>query len=370
MSRSKTVRYAVVGLGHIAQAAVLPAFRHAKSKASLAALVTGSPKKAKLVSRKYGVETVASYEQYDELLQSGLIDAVYIALPNEQHAEFACRALAAGIHVLCEKPLAVTSEECRRMIATAEASGSKLMTAYRLHFDVPNLKAMEMCRRGKLGELKTFVSSFSYVLKDKKNIRVRPLVGSGPLWDLGIYCINAARYVFGTNPTEVLATSVRRSHGTFTDADESVSAILRFPDLRTAVIHSSFGMAESSYFEVYGDKGMLRLQNAYEYAFPPELTTLIGGKRSKKTFEVVDQFAPELSYFSKCILENAPVEPNGEEGFADVAVMEAIEASLKTHGVVAVDYGALRKTAEPVPAMGERRPKVEEPTLVDVRSAS
>jgi glucose-fructose oxidoreductase len=368
-SRRRTVRYAVVGLGHIAQAAVLPAFAHARRNTTLAALVTGSPKKAAQLAKKYRVP-VHPYGHYDDLLRSGTVDAVYIALPNEMHHEFSVRALDAGVHVLCEKPLAVSSEQARQMVGAAERSGAKLMTAYRLHFDGPNLEAVKLCRRGKLGNLRTFVSSFSYVIQDRSNIRLRPLVGSGPLWDLGIYCINAARYLFQSNPTEVLARAIRPRRGLFTHVDESVSALLHFPDNRTAIITSSFGMAESSWFEVYGDKGMLRLQNAYEYAFPPELHTQMGDKRSVKKFKVVDQFAPELAYFADCILKDKPVEPSGREGLADVAIIEAIEASARTGGVVSVEYGGVRKTATPDPTMVERKPAVDEPELVDVRSAS
>jgi predicted dehydrogenase len=364
------VRFAVVGLGHIAQVAVLPAFRHARKNSELTAFVTGSRRKAKLLSRKYDVGNIYSYEQYSELLQSGEVDAVYIATPNEEHTDYACRALRTGIHVLCEKPLAITTEDCLKMIAASKESGAKLMTAYRLHFDKPTMDAIQLCRRGKLGKLKTYLSSFSYVIQDKTNIRLRPMAGSGPLWDIGIYCINAARYLFLENPIEVFGYGARMNEGPFSSVDESVSVLMRFSDDRVATFQCSFNMTESSYFEVYGNKGMLRLTNAFEYAFPPELHTFINEKRSKKKYKKVDQFAAELDYFADCIRRNKKIEPSGEEGFTDVAIILAIEQSTGEGKPIAVNYAGLVKSAEPRKEMVTQKPPVTKPELIDVKSAS
>ena len=140
----KQIRYAVVGLGHIAQVAVLPAFANARRNSRLAALVSGDALKREQLSRKYGVEKAYSYAQYDECLKH--VDAVYIALPNDMHCEYAVRAARAGVHVLVEKPMAVTEEECERMIAAAREGGVKLMVAYRLHFERANPEAGAVAR--------------------------------------------------------------------------------------------------------------------------------------------------------------------------------------------------------------------------------
>jgi predicted dehydrogenase len=150
--RDRTIRYAVVGLGHIAQVAVLPAFEHARKNSSLAALVSDDPVKLKELGDRYAIENRYSYQQFDDCLQSGAIDAVYIALPNHLHAEYSVRAAEAGIHVLCEKPMAVTEDECQKMLAAAELSSVRLMIAYRLHFEKTNLEAIEIVRSGVLGE--------------------------------------------------------------------------------------------------------------------------------------------------------------------------------------------------------------------------
>src|SRR5688500_10020026 len=155
--RRGPIRYAVVGMGHIAQVAVLPAFAHAKRNSRLVALVSDDRAKRRTLASRYGVESTFSYEDYDACLEQ--VDAVYIALPNSLHAEYAVRAARAGVHVLCEKPLAVTAAECQRMIAACRRHGVKLMTAYRLHFEAINLQVVDLVRRGRIGEPKFFNSS-------------------------------------------------------------------------------------------------------------------------------------------------------------------------------------------------------------------
>src|ERR1051325_4419858 len=162
----RKIRYAVVGLGYIAQIAVLPAFQHARSNSQLVALVSGDPLKLRKLGKKYGVARTYSYDQYDECLESGEVDAVYIALPNSMHCEYTVRAAEAGIHVLCEKPLAVTETECEEMIAAAAQSNVQLMTAYRLHFEKSNLEEIEIVRAGKLGEPRIFGSLFTMQVRE------------------------------------------------------------------------------------------------------------------------------------------------------------------------------------------------------------
>src|SRR5688572_1872174 len=208
-SHAGSVRYAVLGLGHIAQAAVLPAFKHARRNSVLAALVSGEEKKLKQLGRRYGVKNLCGYDEVDELFASGEIDAVYIALPNDMHKDYTIRAARAGIHVLCEKPLAVTSRDCEAMIRATRQANVKLMTAYRLHFERANLEAAQLARSGKLGDLRFFSSDFAMQVSDD-NIRLRPAKeGGGPLYDIGVYCINAARYCMGQDPAMVWATATR-----------------------------------------------------------------------------------------------------------------------------------------------------------------
>ena len=197
---SGPVRYAVIGLGHIAQVAVLPAFEHATENSQLTALVSDDPQKLSTLQRRYGVPHVFSYEDLDECLE--LVEAVYIALPNSMHGEFAVRAAEAGVHVLCEKPMAVTVEECERMIAVAREHDVRLMVAYRLHFEHVNLKAIGLLEQGVIGEPKLFNSTFSMRVRPG-DIRTKRAMGGGTLYDIGVYCINAARNLFRAEPTQV-----------------------------------------------------------------------------------------------------------------------------------------------------------------------
>src|SRR5262245_50047250 len=157
-SKSKPVRYAVIGLGHISQNAVLPAFAHARRNSRLEALVSDDSRKLKTLSNQYQIQSTFSYDQFEECLAA--VDAVYIALPNSMHAEYTIRAANAGVHVLCEKPMAVTADECQKMIDACREANVKLMIAYRLHFEPINLEAIDLVRRGRLGDPKFFNSSF------------------------------------------------------------------------------------------------------------------------------------------------------------------------------------------------------------------
>src|SRR5712671_701158 len=225
--RRAIVWYAVVGLGHIAQVAVLPAFTHARRNSRLAAIVSGDRTKRREIATRYRLDRAFGYDEFDECLQS--VDAVYIALPNSMHADYTVRAARAGVHVLCEKPMAVTAAECRQMIAACRRAKVKLMIAYRLHFETLNLSAIDLARSGRLGELKFFNSSFSMTVR-RGDIRTKRSCGGGTLYDIGVYCINAARNLFRAEPTQVSATSINSGLATLAEIDETTAATLRFGD--------------------------------------------------------------------------------------------------------------------------------------------
>ena len=161
----KRIRYAVVGLGDIAQGAVLPSFENATENSELAALISDDPLKLQKLGRYYEVSDRLSYRDYDAYLRSGNVDAVYIALPNSMHRDFAVRAAAAGVHVLCEKPLALTEDECHEIIEACAKARVKLMTAYRLHFEHANLESIKIVQSGRIGEPRIFQSLFTMQVK-------------------------------------------------------------------------------------------------------------------------------------------------------------------------------------------------------------
>jgi predicted dehydrogenase len=360
----RTVGYAVVGLGHIAQTAVLPAFRHAGESSRLVALVSGDAKKRKALGSRHDVPAFR-YEDLDDVLARDDVDAVYIALPNTLHAACAVRAARAGVHVLVEKPMATSEEDCRRMIDAAEESGVRLMIAYRLHFEPANLGAVEIVRSGRIGEPRFFTSEFSYQVK-AGNIRVDASTGGGALWDLGPYCINAARYLFGAEPTEVFAMEAGARDRRFRGVPEGWSVSLRFPDERLATFTCSFGAAPTDTFRVVGSKGDVRLEPAFEYVGSLVRHLTVDEKTRVKRYPPSDQFAPEIADFSRCILEGRDPEPDGWEGLADVRIIEAALRSAREH--VPVRLEPIERRRRPAAGQTRRRPPVKAPEAVHAES--
>lgn len=363
----RKIRYAVVGEGYISQAAVLPAFAHATRNSSLAALVSGDPVKLKKLGKKYAVPHTFSYEEYDACLQSGEVDAVYIALPNHLHREYTVRAARAGVHVLCEKPMAVTERECERMIRACDDNHVKLMIAYRLHFEEANMKAVEILKSGKIGEPRIFNSVFTQQV-EAGNIRLKDETGGGTLYDIGIYCLNAARYLFRAEPIEVTAYTASNGEQRFKEVEEMASVMLRFPDDRLATFVCSFGAASANSYQIIGTKGDLRVAPAYELADKLKHELTVNEKTRERTFSKRDQFAPELLYFSDCIINDHKPEPSGAEGLIDVAIIRAMYRSAKTGKPV--KFGKFERKPRPTLKQELQRPPVEMPDLVNAETPS
>ncbi|HYE05839.1 MAG TPA: Gfo/Idh/MocA family oxidoreductase [Planctomycetota bacterium] len=368
LSRGERVRYAVVGLGHIDQVAVLPAFRHARENSELVALVSDDQEKLEKLGEQYDVAQCVAYDQYEHLLASGDIDAVYIGLPNHLHRYATETAARHGVHVLCEKPIAASSEDARAMIATCEEHGVRLMVAYRLHFEAANLEAVRLAT-SRIGDPRLFTSTFGFTLQDRDNIRGRAESGGGALLDIGVYCINAARYLFRDEPIEAFAVQARSGlHVVHDDVDETVAATLRFPGDRLAQFTISFAVAPVASYTLVGTSGTVRLDPAYEYAEPIELTAVIDDRETARTYPKRDQFAPELVHFSTCVIEGRDPGPSGREGLADVIVVEALKRSIAEGRPVAVRVDGAGE--RPTPAQAMSKPPVREPEPVNSESPS
>jgi glucose-fructose oxidoreductase len=258
--------------------------------------------------------------------------------------------------------MATTAKDCHAMIAACQKGGVKLMIAYRLHFAPAHLQAIRLARSGRLGELRYFSSTFGMQVK-ADNIRTSSADGGGPLFDLGVYCINAARYLFGDEPVEVrAATAAKRGDERFSEIEEMASVLLRFPGDRLAQFTCSFGSADTAALELVGTKGILRMDPAYEYVGELKWTLSVGGKEQKKTFPAGDQFAPELIHFSDCVLKEQKPEPDGNEGMADVRIVEAIFKAAKSGCIVKI--APVRPQKHPKPSQAIRRPPVKKPDLV------
>ena len=344
LAPKKKIRYGFVALGDIAQEAMLPAVEHTGNSA-IAALVTDDPVKAGRLAERYSVQHTYSYEQFPKMLASGNIDAVYIATPNWRHAEFVLPALAAGIHVLVEKPLEIDTARCQQILDAQRAAKAKLMVAYRLHFEPATVAAIERVRNGELGQVHLFTSTFAQMV-DPANHRAKT-EAAGPVLDMGPYPVNAVRNLFGAEPTEVSAFGSRHANSGLGDFDDTVTVMLRFPEGRLAqFVVSYYGNAIDTY-TVLGSKGSLQVQPAYTYGKSLEHSLTIGEKKDNITYKNTDHFGGEMKYFSDCILHEIDPEPDAEEGLADVRVLEAIQRSLKTGEVQTLAPFARSKRIDP-----------------------
>ena len=331
----KKVGYAVVGLGELALGEVMPAFGECQYSEPVA-LVSGHPDKARRVAEFYHIDpqSIYNYDNYDELAKNDKVDAIYIILPNNMHAEFTIRGLKAGKHVLCEKPMASTVEECERMIAAADAAKKKLMIAYRLHYEPFNLKVMELCEQKAFGKIKTFSSSNCQNVK-APNIRLSKELGGGPLGDVGVYSINAARYVTREEPTEVTGVAQQPADDPrFREVPESVAFTMKFPSGVIAHCDCSFGTEVSRKYRVHCENGYIDMDPAFSYT-GLQLHTMqsaggMNGKLTKHDLLPANHFAGEMDHFSQCILHDTPPRTPGQEGLADTRVIVAIDEAIKT----------------------------------------
>lgn len=352
------VRFAVVGLGDIAQRAVLSAFSHARSRATLAALVSGQPRKRRVLGARFKGVIACGYDEYDDLMASGSVDAVYIALPNEMHADFAHRAMRAGIHVLCEKPMATTVADARAMRVAAQRTGVQFMVAYRLHFDPATLTAIDLARDRRAGALRIFASIFSSPVK-RGDIRLTRK-GRGGLFDLGIYCVNAARMVFRTEPTEVMAMNAGFGSGRFREVPEMTAALLRYPGERIAMFVCSLNAYRGSSWTAVAMKRLVSMEPAYSYYEPLSVELRSDTTRRTRRYGIHDQFAAELDHFVARIRSGRKAEPSAREGEADIRILDAIDRSARTGRRVLLrgiprDELPTRREARAHPAVGPKR---------------
>jgi glucose-fructose oxidoreductase len=366
--KDRKARYAIVGLGHIAQVAVLPAFANAQNS-ELVALVSSNDDKLAELSARYDVQHAVHYDDYDQLLTDGIVDAVYIALPNHLHHDYTIRAAERGVHVLCEKPMAVTEDECRDMIETCDEHDVRLMIAYRLHFEEGNMEAVRLARDGALGEPRLFHSIFAQDVKPG-DVRLYPLhQGGGPVYDMGVYCINAARYLFRDEPIEVTAFTGTRPDERFEDVEEMTSAMLRFSEDRLASFTVSFGAVRIATFELVGTAGRLWMEPAYHYATESTLHVEIESAQPRQDrYPKRDQFGPQLIHFSDCILNNRKPEPDGWEGLADIRVVEAIYQSARSGESVRLEK--IDRKRRPGPEQVIVRPSFPKPKEIQASGPS
>jgi predicted dehydrogenase len=340
MALSKRTGVAVVGLGGIAEKAILPAFKHSK-KTRLIALVSGSEKKARRLAERFRVSDYYAYDDYALCLNHPQVDAVFIATPNGNHAEYAERAAAAGKHVLVEKPIATTVEDAQRMVETCRANGVRLMVAYRKYFDPASVALKKLVSGGKLGRLKIIHSAFTIYLPPTKKVQPwrldRRLAGGGSLMDVGIYCINTARWLVAKDPVEAMGYSWTVAPQQFSEVEENISFRLTFPDGLVLQATASYGAAQGHFIQLHGERGWAALNPAFAWDEERRLFGKIGGRWFEKTFKIVDEFALELDAFADSIRRKRDPEPSGIEGLRDMIIMHAIYRSARENRPVPIN---------------------------------
>ncbi|HXS78496.1 MAG TPA: Gfo/Idh/MocA family oxidoreductase, partial [Terracidiphilus sp.] len=266
---------------------------------------------------------------FDEIAHNPSVDAVYVALPNSMHAEYTIRAAKADKHVLCEKPMATSVEDCEKMIAACKAANKKLMIAYRCHYEPTNLRAIKLIRDGAIGQVQTIQSAFGFNISKGEWRLSKALAGGGPLYDVGIYSLNACRYLTGEEPDHIAAyASTIDRDGRFNEVEENVSWTMHFPSGILASCSTTYGANMPGYFHVYGSKGWIQVDNAFVYE-GLHLHAFASGKDLDEPNPARDpsQFQAEAEHFSHCIQNNLEPQSPGEEGLRDMRYIAQIYQS-------------------------------------------
>jgi predicted dehydrogenase len=326
---TKKIGYAVIGLGRIA-GHFMPGTR-STTNSQITALVSGHRNKADHIAAEYGIPStcIYSYENFDQIVSNPSVDAVYVALPNSMHAEYTIRAAKAGKHVLCEKPMSTNVAEAEQMIAACKAANVKLMIAYRCHYEPTNLKAVRMIREGALGQVQAIESSFGFNMGPHEWRTNKKLAGGGPIFDVGIYSLNACRYLTGEEPQHISAYASTIDHDPrFAEVEENMSWTMKFPSGIVASCATTYGANMPGYYRVYGSKGWLQVDQAFVYE-GLRLRAEIEGTPIDEVNPARDpsHFQAEAEHFSHCIQNNLQPQSPGEEGLRDMRYISQIYSS-------------------------------------------
>jgi predicted dehydrogenase len=334
----KKTGWAIVGLGSLAINQILPAFAQCE-KSKPVAFVSGHPDKANKLAARYGVDpkNIYNYQNYDTIKNNPEVDIIYIVLPNCMHAEYTIRGFQAGKNVLTEKPMACTPADCQKMIDAGRQAGKKLMVAYRCRYEPYNQEAIRMARSGELGPTQVIVADAGWNTSDPNMWRLKKdLAGGGSLMDIGIYALNASRYLTGEEPTEINALMYNKpGDPRFREVEETINFQLRFPSGVLANCTSSYGYVSTSRYRVIGTEGWLNMDPATWYS---GLRMTVGRKNiiEEVNLPVKDHFAMEMDHMSECVMENKELLTPGEEGLRDITLMMAIYEAARSGKTVKV----------------------------------
>ena len=353
----RRVGYAIVGLGRLSIDQILPAFATSKYCKPVA-LVSGDRNKAMKLAAQYGIPdtNITDYQNYERLKDMPGVDAIYIVLPNSMHKEFTVRGAKIGKHILCEKPMATSAADCEAMIDACKQANVRLMIAYRQQYEPMNLFLQSTVQAGKLGKVRSVVASNSQNEGDPTQWRLkRALAGGGCLPDVGVYCLNATRFLTNEEPEEVTAMIVQpKDDPRFAEVESRCSFVLRFPSGMIATLTTAYDVHHSSFLRMEGTEAMAEMDPAFGYHGAKLRFSKLGEADSfglpgnstdpKERKEVEfhpelpdkDQFAIEMDHFSQCVMNNRQPRTPGEEGLQDQRIMDAIYKSAATGRAVRI----------------------------------
>ncbi|QNI38200.1 Gfo/Idh/MocA family protein [Edaphobacter albus] len=330
-SPARKIGYCIIGLGRIAD-------HHMRgiaesSTARVTGLVSGHRDKAERIAAQYGVSTssIYSYENIERIRENKDIDAVIVCLPNSMHAEYTIRSAKSGKHVLCEKPMAISVAECEQMISACKLANVKLMIAYRLHYEPITLKTIKLIRDGAIGKVEAIDSANGFNIAPNEWRSTRALGGGGPLMDVGIYSLNATRYLTGEDPIAFTAVATTPDQDSrFQGVEENLAWTMKFPSGAVASCITTYGASMPGYYKVFGSKGWLEVD---EFGYQGlHLTANYRSDRNTPPTRIDEknpepdpkQFARQIDHFSRCILENRTPDTPGEEGLKDMQHIQSI----------------------------------------------
>jgi predicted dehydrogenase len=327
---SKQLRVALVGLGSYAER-VATAMKSC-TLAKLTGAVTGTPAKADKWAKDFGLNkaNIYSYQNFEDLKNNPDIDAVYITLPNSMHHEYVLRAAKMGKHVICEKPISVTVKQAQEMIAACKAAGVKLYVGYRMHFEPYTRELIRMRQTGELGKIMHVNAYFGFKSGDPNQWRLKKaLAGGGALMDVGIYCINAARYATGEEPVWISAEESKTDPVKFKEVDETITWQMGFPSGAIAACATTYNFNNFERLYVVGEKGFVELSPAYGYG--PIKGRTHKGEMSWDTSKMHQTW--QMDGMANAILNGGPdFNATGEEGLRDMKIIEAIYQSIAANG--------------------------------------
>ena len=331
---------AVVGLGHLAIDQILPGTLTSKH-VRVTALVSGDAAKARVIAGQYGVpeQNLYDYAGFDRLRDNPAVDFVYVVLPNNMHAEYTERAARAGKHVLCEKPMATSVADAERMVQACRDAGRLLMIAYRMQYNPYHRTLIALARGGEYGPIRAiYAENGQNDLPDGQWRQVLRQAGGGSLPDVGLYCLNAARYVTGEEPVEISAQMTQpKDDPRFREIEDLATFTLRFPSGVLATCMSGYSHHENRQLRVLSAGGYFDLDPAFSYG---GLQMRIGRKAGpayaleQRRFTEHNQFATEMDHFAECIRANRRPHTPGEEGLQDQRLMAAIYEAARGGGVI------------------------------------